>query len=402
MLGYLDLDNFQQANDSCGHAVGDALLKEIAELLLGKLRARDTLGRIGGDAFSLLLENCPERKARHIAESMIAAIRQVKFCLGGTQHGLNASVGLVPVTAQCQDVRQLLHQADLACSTAKRRNHGGVHIHVSNFDASERQQSPISHLARLREALDNDRLELYAQPIVALSAQAERPLHYELLLRLLGRHNEVISPEAFIPTAERYGLMRSIDRWVIQTALHDAAAVLNGCPNSGIIINLSGTSLNDNSLVDFVRGQLATSSVAAHRICFEITETAAINSLIQAAQLIHAIKAMGCRFALDDFGSGLSSFAYLKHLPVDYLKIDGSFVRDMVEDSIDRAIVAAMNKVGHLMGIQTIAECVETAAIVEMLKSLGVDYAQGYSIGRPRPLQSIKQGTDPGFFSSET
>ncbi|MFZ0257210.1 MAG: EAL domain-containing protein [Gammaproteobacteria bacterium] len=389
MLGYLDLDNFQLVNDNCGHDAGDNLLRQVANLLLDKLRARDTLARIGGDAFALLLENCPEHKASQIAESMIDAIRQITFRLGDDQRALGASIGLVPVTAESQDVQVLLNQADVACSTAKRRGDNRAHIHVLSRDTLPYQPSHGSHVARLQDALANNRFELYAQPIVALSAQAEQPLHYELLLRLLDRRNQVIPPEAFIPTAERYGLMTAIDRWVIRTALHDAAPVLNGLPQSGIVINLSGTSLNDASLLDFVRDQLANSAVAAHRICFEITETAAINSLTQAAQLIHAIKTMGCRFALDDFGSGLSSFVYLKHLPVDYLKIDGSFVRDMVQDTVDQAIVAAMNKVGHLMGIQTIAECVENEAIVEMLKSFGVDYAQGYNIGRPRPLQSM-------------
>lgn len=389
MLGYLDLDSFQLVNNSCGHDVGDALLKQVAHLLRGNLRARDTLGRIGGDSFSLLLENCPEHRAIHIAESLLAAIRQVTFCLDGSQRALSASIGLVAVTAECQNLRQLLNQADLACSTAKRRGDNHVHIHVLNRETVDTLPSQSAHLARLQDALDHNRFELYAQPIVALSTQAERPLHYELLLRLVDRRNQVMSPETFIPTAERYGLMTSIDRWVIHTALHDVAAVLNGLPQSGIVINLSGTSLNDGTLCNFLGDELANSSVAAHRICFEITETAAINSLMDAARLMNTIKAMGCRFALDDFGSGLSSFAYLKHLPVDYLKIDGSFVRDMTEDTVDQAIVAAMNKVGHLMGIQTIAECVETTAIVEMLKSLGVDYAQGYTIGRPRPLQSM-------------
>lgn len=389
MLGYLDLDQFQLVNDTCGHDAGDNLLKQVANLLLDKLRARDTLARTGGDAFSLLLENCPEHKASQIAESMIGAIRQVTFCRGHTQYALGASIGLVPVTAECQNIHVLLKQADLACSTAKRRGENRVHIHLPSHDTVERQPSRGSHLARLQDALANNRFELYAQPIVALSAQTEPPLHYELLLRLLDRRNQVVAPEAFIPTAERYGLMTAIDRWVIHAALHDAAPVLNGVPQSGIVINLSGTSLNDGSLLDFVRDQLASSAVAPHRICFEITETAAINSLAQAAQLINAIKTLGCRFALDDFGSGLSSFAYLKHLPVDYLKIDGSFVRDMVQDTVDQAIVGAMNKVGHLMGIQTIAECVENTAILEMLKSFGVDYAQGYTIGRPRPLQSM-------------
>ncbi len=389
MLGYLDLDNFQLVNDSCGHDVGDALLKQLARLLRGTLRARDTLARIGGDSFSLLLENCPEHRAKQIAEAMIAAVRQVTFCVGGRQRALGASIGLVPVTAERHNLRQLFSQADLACSTAKRRGHNQVHIYASNREAVDTVPSRSAHLARLQDALDHNRFELYAQPIVALSSQAERPLHYELLLRLVDRRNQIILPESFIPTAERYGLMTVIDRWVIHTALHDAAAVLNSIPQSGIVINLSGTSLNDGTLLNFLRDQLATSAVVANRICFEITETAAINSLMDAAQLINAIKAMGCRFALDDFGSGLSSFAYLKHLPVDYLKIDGSFVRDMIEDNVDQAIVVAMNKVGHLMGIQTIAECVETTAIVRKLKTLGIDYAQGYTIGRPRPLHSV-------------
>ncbi|MGF1615921.1 MAG: EAL domain-containing protein [Gammaproteobacteria bacterium] len=390
MLGYLDLDNFKLVNDACGQAGSNELLKQVATLLLSKLRARDTLARIGGDAFCVLLENCPGYKARQIATALIRVIRQVTYRIDGRRHTLGASIGLVPITAASHDVRQLLNQADLACSTAKRRGGNRVHLHESDgAKTAFPPASPCSQVTRLREALDNDRFELYAQPIVALSAQADRPLHYELLLRLVDQQNQLISPEVFIPVAERYGLMIHIDRWVIHAALQGSAAILDGAPQSGIVVNLSGTSLNDSSLLDFVREQLARSPVAASRVCFEITETAAINSLPQAAQLLHAIKTLGCRFALDDFGSGLSSFAYLKHLPVDYLKIDGSFVRDMVEDTVDQAIVTAMNKVGHVMGIQTIAEGVENAAIIEMLKRLGVDYAQGYNIGRPRPLRSI-------------
>ena len=390
VLGYLDLDQFKFVNDSCGHGVGDELLKRVGSLLMGKLRARDTLARVGGDEFGLLMENCPTQKARPIAESMVAAVRHFRFNVGGRPFVLGASIGLVAVSRDSEEPCQLLNQADLACYTAKRLGGNRVHVHQTQVgEPGLPSGAASSSVTGLREALENNRFQLFVQPIVALSARAERPLHYELLLRLLSARGTLVSPEAFIPTAERYGLMTAIDRWVIDSALHRAAAVLSGSPHAGIVINLSGTSLNDDSLLPYVQKQLADSAVPPQRVCFEITETAAINNLTQAARLIAAIKTTGCRFALDDFGSGLSSFAYLKHLPVDYLKIDGSFVRDMVEDTADQAIVAAINQVGHIMGIQTIAECVENAAIVEQLRHLGVDYAQGYDIGKPQPLERL-------------
>lgn len=389
VLGYLDLDQFKTVNDTYGHMVGDELLKQIGSRLLGTLRARDTLARVGGDEFGLLIENCPLPKGRDIAESMVAAVRNQPFSIERGQYELGVSIGLVPITRDSADAQQLIKQADLACYTAKHLGRKQVHVFEVQNGPQIAQSTEVLPLSVLRSALENNHFLLYSQPIIPLASGHDLPLHYELLLRLChpGRQQPVL-PDAFIPAAERYGLMVAIDRWVIHTGLHLAARLLRDAPtNAGIVINLSGSSLNDHSLLAYVHQQLAQSSVAPDRLCFEITETAAIRNLTQAAHLIAAIKQRGCRFALDDFGSGLSSFSYLKHLPVDYLKIDGSFVRDMVEDTVDQAIVAAINQVSHLMGVCTIAEGVENADVLERVRTLGIDYAQGYQIGRPRPIE---------------
>lgn len=388
-LCYLDLDQFKVINDSAGHVVGDQLLRQVAGLLLGKLRACDTLARLGGDEFSLLIKDCPLEKALEIAEDLLTAIRDFRFSWEGRNFEIGGSIGLVPIAADADSTTQLLSQADVACYTAKELGRNRVYVYETHDSHSCRLHTQILRAAELTDALKKNRFRLYGQPIVGLPPGHDRPTHIELLLRMLDSDDQVLLAEEFIPAAERYGLMRAIDRWVIRTVLHEYGDSFARLPTAKIAINLSGNSLNDDSLLAFTRQAFSSSVLPPERVCFEITETAAIDNLKQTSHFILEMKRIGCCFALDDFGSGLSSFAYLKTLPVDYLKIDGNFVRNMVEDTIDQAMVAAINQVGHTMGIQTVAEYAESEAVIAQLSKLGVDYAQGYGIGRPQPIEEF-------------
>ncbi|MGF1615229.1 MAG: EAL domain-containing protein [Gammaproteobacteria bacterium] len=396
---YLDLDQFKLINDSAGHVVGDQLLRQVAGLLLGKLRACDTLARLGGDEFSLLIKNCPLEKALEIAEDLLRAIGDFRFSWEGRNFEIGASIGLVPITADAESTAKLLSQADVACYTAKELGRNRVYVYETHDSHSGRLHTQILRAAELTDALEKNRFRLYGQAIVGLMPGPDRPMHIELLLRMLDFEDQLLLAEEFIPAAERYGLMRAIDRWVIRTVLQDYGECFARLPTAKIAINLSGNSLNDDSLLAFTRQAFTNSVLPPQRVCFEITETAAIDNLKQTRHFILEMKRIGCYFALDDFGSGLSSFAYLKNLPVDYLKIDGNFVRDMVDDTIDQAMVAAINQVGHTMGIQTVAEYAESEAVIEQLRRLGVDYAQGYGIGRPQPIEAFWDGCPETDFS---
>lgn len=391
-LCYLDLDQFKLINDSAGHVVGDQLLRQVAGLLLGKLRASDTLARLGGDEFSLLIKNCSLEKALEIAEDLLRAIGDFRFSWEGRNFEIGASIGLVPITSDAESTAKLLSQADVACYTAKELGRNRVYVYETHDSHSGRLHTQILRAAELTDALEKNRFRLYGQPIVGLTPGHDRPMHIELLLRMLDIEDQLLLAEEFIPAAERYGLMRAIDRWVIRTVLQDYGDCFARLPTAKIAINLSGNSLNDDCLLAFTRQAFTNSVLPPERVCFEITETAAIDNLKQTRHFILEMKRIGCYFALDDFGSGLSSFAYLKNLPVDYLKIDGNFVRDMVDDTIDQAMVAAINQVGHTMGIQTVAEYAESEAVIEQLRRLGVDYAQGYGIGRPQPIEAFWDG----------
>jgi diguanylate cyclase (GGDEF)-like protein/PAS domain S-box-containing protein len=385
-LCYLDLDQFKLVNDTAGHAAGDMLLKQVASLLMDRIRARDTLARLGGDEFSLLVENCPFDKALEISEALASTVRDFRFVWKNRSFQLGISIGVVAITAASENTTQLLTQADVACYTAKDLGRNRVYpYHAQNGELTRRHME-IHRAADLRGALEAGQFRLYCQPIVTLPLGRNTVIYHEVLLRLLDAKGEVVAPRAFIPAAERYGLMGALDRWVIRTALSYAAGTEGNARNVALAINLSGHSRNDDTLTKFVRRQLAEYAFPPQRVCFEITETAAVTNLTHTIHLITEMKETGIRFALDDFGSGLCSFTYLKHLPVDYLKIDGSFVHNMVDNAVDHAIVAAINQVGHIMGIRTIAEYVESNAIAAQLERLGVDYAQGYAVGSPKPL----------------
>ncbi len=385
-LCYLDLDQFKLVNDTAGHAAGDALLKQVRGLLAGKFRDRDTLARLGGDEFGLLLDNCSLPEALKIGEIIVAAFADFRFAWQGRAFDIGVSIGVVPVAADMDGATHLLSQADVACYTAKQLGRNRVHVYRREGDEPPDRHARALRAANLRHALDQDRFRLYCQPIVPLSRDSGAPVRFEFLLRLLDTDGELIWPRAFIPAAERFGLMRAIDRWVIRTAFRHCAERFDDYSRVEIAINLSGNSLDDGSLLRFVRDQFADFALPPERVCFEITETAAFSNFSQTFAFAAGVKDCGSLLALDDFGRGMSSFSHLKSLPVDYLKIDGGFVRDMMVSTVDHDLVEAINQVGHIMGIKTIAEYAHSTAIVERLKELGVDGAQGDAIGLPVPL----------------
>jgi diguanylate cyclase (GGDEF)-like protein/PAS domain S-box-containing protein len=380
----LDLDQFKIVNDTCGHSAGDALLGQVGALLKSKVRWRDTLARLGGDEFGVLLESCSLDEAMRTAEALREAVRNFKFTWEERTFRLGASIGVVPISADNADVASVLSAADSACQAAKEAGRNRVHSFEENDLDLMRRRREMQWAARINNALEEGRFELFRQTILPLQ-KPDAGAHYELLLRMRDEAGKIVAPDNFMTAAERYGITPSIDRWVIENAFRwlvseaDEREKLTMCS-----INLSGQSLGDDKFLPYVIDQFHHSGLDASKICFEITETAAIASFSQANRFIQALKELGCKFALDDFGTGLSSFGYLKHFPVDYLKIDGSFVKEILHDPIDREMVRSINEIGHLTGKQTIAEFAENQEIINMLQSLGVDYAQGYGVSQPQ------------------
>ncbi len=383
-LCYLDLDQFKIVNDTCGHNAGDALLGQLGALLKSKIRWRDTLARLGGDEFGVLLESCTLEEAMTTAEALRLAISEYKFMWDERRFRLGVSIGVVPIAADNEDVAALLSAADSACSAAKEAGRNRIHSYQENDIDLMRRRREMQWAARINNALEENRFELFRQTIQPLQEDV-KGAHYEILLRMRDEQGGIISPGLFIEAAERYSITPSIDRWVIRNAFRwlvseaDERERLELCS-----INLSGLSFSDEKFLPFVIDQFQMSGLDATKICFEITETAAIASYSQANRFINALKELGCKFALDDFGTGLSSFGYLKHFPVDFLKIDGSFVKEILHDPIDREMVRSINEIGHLTGKKTIAEFAENEEIITMLRGMGVDYAQGYGVSEPK------------------
>ncbi|MEJ2128962.1 MAG: EAL domain-containing protein, partial [Woeseiaceae bacterium] len=383
-LCYLDLDQFKIVNDSCGHSAGDALLGQLGALLKSKIRWRDTLARLGGDEFGVLLESCSLEEAMQTAESLRMAISEYKFVWDERNFRLGVSIGVVPITADNDDVATLLTAADSACAAAKEAGRNRIHSFQENDIDLMKRRREMQWAARINNALEENRFELFRQTIQPLQGE-EEGAHYEILLRMRDENGGIISPGLFIEAAERYNITPNIDRWVIRSAFRWLVSEADERERLALCsINLSGQSLGDEKFLPFVTDQFTMSGLDATKICFEITETAAIASYSQANRFINALKELGCKFALDDFGTGLSSFGYLKHFPVDYLKIDGSFVKDILHDPIDREMVRSINEIGHLTGKQTIAEFAENEEIITMLRGMGIDYAQGYGVSEPK------------------
>jgi diguanylate cyclase (GGDEF)-like protein/PAS domain S-box-containing protein len=390
-LCYLDLDMFKVVNDTCGHVAGDELLKQISLMLRQRLRKEDVLARVGGDEFSILLRRCSLERAEEISEQIRRAMRDFRFVWEDKSVVVGVSIGLMRVAADSGDLKDVIRTADVACRVAKEEGRNRIHLFRPNDLTVTRREREIDWVQRIGRAISEDRFILYGQWIRPLGSARNKSSHCEILLHLKADDGHIVMPTAFLPAAERYQLMPTIDRWVVRATLSTLrnlpAASLRrlGCFN----INLSGQSLCDPEFLTYVLQELETSGVAPGQICFEVTETEAVTNLSSAVHLITRIKEVGCRFALDDFGSGMSSFSYLKNMPVDYLKIDGSFVSNIVDDQTDLAMVSSINQVAHIMGIETIAEYVESDAIRLALETLGVDYGQGFALARPAALDEL-------------
>jgi diguanylate cyclase (GGDEF)-like protein/PAS domain S-box-containing protein len=388
-LLYLDLDQFKVVNDSSGHVAGDALLQQISQLLQKRKRASDTLTRLGGDEFALLLEGCPLDKAREVATGLIEAIQKYRFYWEDKVFTIGVSIGLVPVQGRFIDFSELLSAADAACYRAKEEGRNRFHVFRHDDTEMSRRRGEMAWVSRIQEALDEDSMILYKQVIQPISEKEDwDKRHCEILIRMKDPDGNVIEPGQFLPAAERYNLMLSVDKWVIDrtfrwlSSQRDMLDEVSFCS-----INLSAFSITDSSFASYINGKLKDYDLPAEIICFEITETVAISNLVKATRFLDELHRLGCLFALDDFGSGVSSFSYLKNLPVDFLKIDGEFVRDIATNPINLAMVKSINEIGHVMGKKTIAEYVEDRQTVDLLKEIGVDYAQGFIFSRPEPLE---------------
>ncbi|MDE2447632.1 MAG: EAL domain-containing protein [Gammaproteobacteria bacterium] len=451
-LLYIDLDQFKVVNDTCGHQAGDRLLRDVTGLLQSRVRASDTIARLGGDEFGVLLEGCTVEQSTRIADGVRQAIRDYRFVWGATTLSVGASVGVVQITAETESVANVMSAADIACYAAKDEGRNRVHLYESDGISHPRHRE-MHWVARVTRAAEENRLELYFQPIRPIGRSGAKAFH-ELTVRLRDDDGRLVAPGEFIPAAERYNVMSVIDRWVVQRAIErlkgslradrpersatpgasapggpegarpgtgrvtserppgtgraggpaamagewhgSAVRAVPACPAGDraerqlplLAVNLSGTSLNEQSFIDFVLAQVGDATLA-QALCFEITETAAVTNLSNATFVMRELKARGCKFALDDFGTGLSSFMYLKTLPVDYLKIDGQFISHIADDPVDRSMVEAICKVGKALGIETVAECVESQAVLDELERIGVEYAQGYYLAKPEPIERL-------------
>lgn len=384
-LFYLDLDNFKIVNDTCGHVAGDELLKQLPALFNEVLRSGDIVARLGGDEFGIILENCGLQQAANIADKIRKKIKDYRFIWDDKPFEIGVSIGVIGITIDNAEMAHILSSADVACYAAKDAGRNRIHIYEPSDEAVSERYGQMHWTARISKALEEDRFQLFQQPIVNVSTK-ERG-HIEILLRMIDTDGNIIPPGAFMPAAERYGLMPEIDRWVIHNTfmfmgMNNPAEPIHGTDRV-IAINLSGDSINDGALLDYILQEKTKYNISLTNVCFEITETVAISNLSKATVFINELKNYGCQFALDDFGSGLSSFAYLKNLPVNYLKIDGSFVKDISSDKIDRAMVESIQQIGEVMKLRTIAEHVEDESTLLILQEIGVDYVQGYHLGRP-------------------
>ncbi len=395
-LLYLDLDQFKIVNDTCGHIAGDELLKQLANHMQKEIRASDVLARLGGDEFGVVLEDCSVNKAQELADLLRQSVKDFRFLWEGRTFEIGVSIGLVPILPDSGGLTEVLSAADSACYVAKDHGRNRIHLYQTGDRALAQRRGEMQWVHRLRQGLESNSFDLYCQAIVPLGADTlPSGRFYEILVRV--QDEDLVLPAAFIPAAERYHLMPSIDRWVIRTVFSMLeknqlrAVKTDEHRDTRFAINLSGQSLGDEKFLEFVMQQFVQHRVNPENICFEITETAAIANLARARDFIARLKHMGCHFALDDFGSGLSSFGYLKSLSVDYLKIAGDFIEGMVEDPVDHAMVDAINQIGHVMGLITIAESVENPPILNQLREMGVDYAQGVGIDTPRPLHQVLQ-----------
>ncbi|MBI3546297.1 MAG: EAL domain-containing protein, partial [Gammaproteobacteria bacterium] len=402
-LLYLDLDRFKYINDTAGHAAGDRLLIEISQQLQARMRDADTLARLGGDEFAILMHNVNRERIFATAESFREILEHYTFTYSGRSYKINGSIGVALLDQNTPSLGEALANADIACHIAKGKGRNQTHLYCAESDEKVAMSLELGWSSRLQDALRNDNFVLHYQPILALADMSSEDIagatgnvwkqaprapthslpHYEVLIRLVNTRGEVVYPGTFLPTAERFGLMHQIDAWVLEHAIEKLSELNKLGASTTFTINISGHSLDADNLLPILRALLEKHQLAAGSLVFEITEASAIANIDAAKKLINELRALGCRFALDDFGSGFSSFFHLKHLPVDFIKIDGQFVQGMGTNPADRAIVASINDVAHSFGKRTIAEFVENANVLGLLKESGVDFVQGYFISPP-------------------
>jgi diguanylate cyclase (GGDEF)-like protein len=390
-LCYLDLDRFKVVNDTCGHTAGDNMLREVASLIKEAVRDSDTVGRIGGDEFALLLVGCPLEKARQIADDVVRSVNDYRFVWKDKIFNIGVSIGLVEIGATGSAIEDIMNSADSACYVAKKQ--GGLHVHVysAREEASARHGGEIHWLQKLQGALRDNKFELYYQPIVHARANGMRGPALEVFVRLTGEHGQPGAPTAdFIRAAERYRLMPHVDRWVVQAVL--SALGRGGMklpPGRSVAINIAGQTLGDSDFLEFVVDCFDHTGANPGDICFEVTESAVVTNLDHAQRFIAVLHGMGCEFALDDFGSGLSSFSTLRTLPMDYLKIDGSFINNLAGDTVNQAMVAAMIELSRSLNFRVVAEQVEDQLSLDTVTGMGIDFVQGFVFGRPLPLSMV-------------
>ncbi len=383
---YLDLDQFKVINDSCGHAAGDQLLCNITELLKSLLPADETLARLGGDEFGLLIQNAELDEAARITENMLSAIKAFRFYWEGRTFGIGVSIGVTVITRKSIDLKTVISIADAACYAAKEKGRNRIQVYNPDDIELDQRQQEMRVLSRITSALDENRYVLYYQPIIPVCAKPDNSQHCEILVRMINKDGTLVQPAQFIPAAERYNLMPALDRWIIKRVFEVfhkryPTPELQGAHQWSV--NISGTSLSDKGFIDFIREQAAHYQIVPQSICFEITETAAIADIDRVSDFLWGLRLDGFRFALDDFGIGMSSFSYLKSLPVDYVKIDGEFVKNILDEKVSLAMTEAITRVVSVMGIEVVAEYVESIAILDKLREIGVDYAQGYGVSEP-------------------
>ena len=387
-LCFLDLDQFKVINDTCGHIAGDELLRQLSRQLSKRTRKNDILARLGGDEFGILMEHCDVEQAHLVADEIRKVVESFQFIWDSQMFSIGVSIGMTRIDRQTISVTEVLKQADSACFAAKRSGRNCVYLYQHDDAQLVEQAGEFRWVNEIKEALNQSRMALFVQPIISL--QAQRKQRYEVLVRLYSRQGKLITPGAFLPTAERFNLSERVDRWVIDETvnwLNQHHQQLSNIEN--LAVNLSGASLGNRHLLEHIVQVLHKAQFKPELLSFEITETAAIANLREATYFINTLTALGCQFALDDFGSGLSSFGYLKNLPVNAIKIDGMFVRDIIDDPFDAEMVKAINEIGHVMQLETIAEFVENAAILDKLQDIGVDFVQGYHLGKPLPIATV-------------
>lgn len=391
-LLYLDLDQFKVVNDTCGHDAGDELLRQLVVVLQQHLRKTDLLARLGGDEFGVIIESCGAEIVYQISNNLRQAVQDFRFGWQTQSFKVGVSIGIAAITGFEAKAAEVLSAADAACYVAKQQGRNRVHFHALDESDSSAQQKEMQWIAKIQAALDSNRFVLFAQSIQNIQDSTLMARHYEILVRMVGDDKQLIPPGAFLPAAERFNLVASLDRWVVDnliSTLMKKAAKGADLQNMMFSINLSGASMSDDGFLSNIVQILDKLPFSPKNLCFEITETAAISNLTNATKFLTVLREKGCKIALDDFGSGLSSFVYLKSLPIDYLKIDGQFIKDIVVNPINKAVVETINNLGHVMGLETIAEFVEDDDIVKILQDLGVNYAQGYGLHKPCPLSDI-------------